>query len=161
MEQQRTQDNLIRREARSKKMISMISASTATPQNRISTTELVASMMHNLSPELINTICSLGVENRYSAMDNYADFLTGASMHPTSSTTELGVNATRKCIEEWGGDPSQIGLLIAATKDRKSTRLNSSHQIISYACFCLKKKGEHTLHFANGPVADVRLQSDY
>jgi len=24
--------------------------------------------------------------------------------------------------------------------DRKSTRLNSSHQIISYAVFCLKKK---------------------
>src|SRR4030088_2785081 len=96
-------------------MISMISASTATPQDRISTTELVASMMHKLSPELINTICTLGVENRYSAMDNYADFLTGASMNPTSSTTELGVNATRKCIEEWQGDPSRIGLLIAAT----------------------------------------------
>src|SRR5258708_30858894 len=26
--------------------------------------------------------------------------------------------------------------------DRKSTRLNSSHQIISYAVFCLKKKNE-------------------
>src|SRR5258708_19009440 len=26
------------------------------------------------------------------------------------------------------------------TTDRKSTRLNSSHQIISYAVFCLKKK---------------------
>src|SRR5574344_2864622 len=26
------------------------------------------------------------------------------------------------------------------TIDRKSTRLNSSHQIISYAVFCLKKK---------------------
>src|SRR5258708_24408620 len=25
-------------------------------------------------------------------------------------------------------------------QDRKSTRLNSSHQIISYAVFCLKKK---------------------
>src|SRR5258708_14821538 len=25
-------------------------------------------------------------------------------------------------------------------RDRKSTRLNSSHQIISYAVFCLKKK---------------------
>jgi len=93
----------------------MISASTATPQNRISTTELVASMMHKLSPELINTICTLGVENRYSAMDNYADFLSGAPMNATSSTTDMGVNATRKCIEEWGGDPSQIGLLIAAT----------------------------------------------
>src|SRR5258708_17720691 len=28
----------------------------------------------------------------------------------------------------------------AAREDRKSTRLNSSHQIISYAVFCLKKK---------------------
>src|SRR5258708_11370130 len=28
----------------------------------------------------------------------------------------------------------------AAGGDRKSTRLNSSHQIISYAVFCLKKK---------------------
>src|SRR5258708_12170536 len=28
--------------------------------------------------------------------------------------------------------------------DRKSTRLNSSHQIISYAVFCLKKKN-HTM----------------
>src|SRR5258708_18871596 len=27
-----------------------------------------------------------------------------------------------------------------AKEDRKSTRLNSSHQIISYAVFCLKKK---------------------
>jgi 3-oxoacyl-[acyl-carrier-protein] synthase-3 len=96
-------------------MISLVQASTATPQNKFSTTELVATMMHKFSPELINTICSLGVENRYSTMDNYADFLTGAPMNQTSSTTELGVDATRKCIEEWGGDPSQIGLLIAAT----------------------------------------------
>src|SRR5258708_20674391 len=29
------------------------------------------------------------------------------------------------------------------TEDRKSTRLNSSHQIISYAVFCLKKKKQH------------------
>src|SRR5438552_9618460 len=28
----------------------------------------------------------------------------------------------------------------ATGRDRKSTRLNSSHQIISYAVFCLKKK---------------------
>src|SRR5258708_23845865 len=27
-------------------------------------------------------------------------------------------------------------------RDRKSTRLNSSHQIISYAVFCLKKKNK-------------------
>src|SRR5258708_4026914 len=31
--------------------------------------------------------------------------------------------------------------------DRKSTRLNSSHQIISYAVFCLKKKSKVTSRF--------------
>src|SRR5258708_31592703 len=30
--------------------------------------------------------------------------------------------------------------LASRSTDRKSTRLNSSHQIISYAVFCLKKK---------------------
>src|SRR5258708_29844967 len=30
--------------------------------------------------------------------------------------------------------------LFGQGQDRKSTRLNSSHQIISYAVFCLKKK---------------------
>src|SRR5215216_93666 len=29
---------------------------------------------------------------------------------------------------------------VEGVEDRKSTRLNSSHQIISYAVFCLKKK---------------------
>src|SRR5258708_14472442 len=31
-------------------------------------------------------------------------------------------------------------LAVGGLGDRKSTRLNSSHQIISYAVFCLKKK---------------------
>src|SRR5207244_12762576 len=38
----------------------------------------------------------------------------------------------------WQNERSQ--LLKDQFEDRKSTRLNSSHQIISYAVFCLKKK---------------------
>src|SRR5258708_27641303 len=34
----------------------------------------------------------------------------------------------------------ELGFCVSARLDRKSTRLNSSHQIISYAVFCLKKK---------------------
>src|SRR5258708_17306912 len=34
--------------------------------------------------------------------------------------------------------------------DRKSTRLNSSHQIISYAVFCLKKKTHRRVHVREG-----------
>src|SRR5688500_19748097 len=34
----------------------------------------------------------------------------------------------------------QISPLLYSSPDRKSTRLNSSHLVISYAVFCLKKK---------------------
>src|SRR5437764_14715766 len=33
---------------------------------------------------------------------------------------------------------------LVAHRDRKSTRLNSSHRCISYAVFCLKKKKQKT-----------------
>src|SRR5258708_23923233 len=36
--------------------------------------------------------------------------------------------------------PASFMEAVSAERDRKSTRLNSSHQIISYAVFCLKKK---------------------
>src|SRR5438552_4960094 len=38
---------------------------------------------------------------------------------------------------------------VRAARDRKSTRLNSSHQIISYAVFCLKKKKKKQTQLAN------------
>src|SRR5947208_11493759 len=44
------------------------------------------------------------------------------------------------------GKPASAGhdrvpaVVVPVRADRKSTRLNSSHQIISYAVFCLKKK---------------------
>src|SRR5258708_33656172 len=47
----------------------------------------------------------------------------------------------------WADSRQQLsGLSLAESKhkDRKSTRLNSSHQIISYAVFCLKKKKSWT-----------------
>src|SRR5207248_11543703 len=37
-------------------------------------------------------------------------------------------------------DPRRFGSVSYYAKDRKSTRLNSSHRTISYAVFCLKKK---------------------
>src|SRR5947208_7456553 len=39
-----------------------------------------------------------------------------------------------------GSNPA--GRTLSRQRDRKSTRVNSSHQIITYAVFCLKKKKE-------------------
>src|SRR5256885_12792536 len=46
---------------------------------------------------------------------------------------------------------SQCVGIVEMRKDRKSTRLNSSHLVISYAVFCLKKKKkyEHAVFACN------------
>src|SRR5256885_10804090 len=50
-------------------------------------------------------------------------------------------NATKTSTQiEYIAPDGQFSSLTAAHLDRKSTRLNSSHLVISYAVFCLKKK---------------------
>src|SRR2546426_6439745 len=44
----------------------------------------------------------------------------------------LGCTVKPRCVAAGGGGSGAV--------DRKSTRLNSSHLVISYAVFCLKKK---------------------
>src|SRR2546430_10951401 len=51
------------------------------------------------------------------------------SPHPVTTPLLTSSVARSSAEEHWGGD-----------RDRKSTRLNSSHSQISYAVFCLKKK---------------------
>src|SRR5207244_13198831 len=58
-------------------------------------------------------------------------------------------SATGLSITHWINDVEKFISYLTGHEDRKSTRLNSSHQIISYAVFCLKKKkknNDHTIH---------------
>src|SRR5256885_6357252 len=47
-----------------------------------------------------------------------------------------------------------------AGPDRKSTRLNSSHLVISYAVFCLKKKKNSSKHPHREPILCMRITSN-
>src|SRR2546421_1972986 len=63
--------------------------------------------------------------------------------------------------------PTEVTIERQNFLDRKSTRLNSSHDQISYAVFCLKKK-KKTQHFREGAMetpltlyhADIELQHE-
>src|SRR6266550_6595422 len=67
---------------------------------------------------------------------------------PVSSTGGVSSNAAiwraRSSTARTAGDsPTMVAnptSRVARRRDRKSTRLNSSHGYISYAVFCLKKK---------------------
>src|SRR5437588_10180606 len=54
--------------------------------------------------------------------------------------TAEDVTAGRTIYRAGDGDITEVAA--TPTRDRKSTRLNSSHTVISYAVFCLKKKKE-------------------
>src|SRR5256885_8250142 len=51
-----------------------------------------------------------------------------------------------RCVRRLGHERRCGRRRARAHEDRKSTRLNSSHLVISYAVFCLKKKKQHTTH---------------
>src|SRR5947208_6770393 len=59
---------------------------------------------------------------------------------PTRRSSDLPQGRRARLPVSGAIDPHRADLHGEDRLDRKSTRLNSSHQIISYAVFCLKKK---------------------
>src|SRR5690349_23731292 len=53
-----------------------------------------------------------------------------------------------------------VDMVLTCAKDRKSTRLNSSHVEISYAVFCLKKKKNTKHNVYNKTINIHHIQND-
>src|SRR5574344_1474981 len=71
------------------------------------------------------------LSKNYDGLQNDLDKMDGGFLKRGQYTEPLDND------REWDFNP-----LVKVGEDRKSTRLNSSHQIISYAVFCLKKKNK-------------------
>src|SRR5438034_2610293 len=59
---------------------------------------------------------------------------------PPRSTLFPYTTLFRSCSGRWSTSRPEQTEIPHGAEDRKSTRLNSSHTVISYAVFCLKKK---------------------
>src|SRR5438552_10905277 len=77
------------------------------------------------------------IELAVAAADKQGAARLGKPLFVQISDTHIGFNKD--------ANPDVNGTL--TQRDRKSTRLNSSHQIISYAVFCLKKKKVKTSQY--------------
>src|SRR2546426_3059296 len=83
--------------------------------------------------------------------------LSGGGSQP-SRWPALGLARNRATKPRYSSGGVLLGLKAerdSPCRDRKSTRLNSSHLVISYAVFCLKKKKKHGAKPAD---TDVRLR---
>src|SRR5256885_9831229 len=77
-----------------------------------------------------------------------------APARSTISRTDIGTEVSRRISSTTASvlmtvvPPSRKDVCVwsVETGDRKSTRLNSSHLVISYAVFCLKKKKKIRIH---------------
>src|SRR5437899_9078514 len=87
------------------------------------------------------------VRTRRRCIGRSAPKFTGDGVDLCGGETALFLLAAGREHEDGGEKSQKEGLAddIArpARRDRKSTRLNSSHLGISYAVFCLKKKKKH------------------
>src|SRR5256884_6861403 len=91
---------------------------------------------------------------RSKAADAFAGASTIRATPMTTRTTEPHKNPTR-WFANWKAIVPMTracAKLDQAVKDRKSTRLNSSHGYISYAVFCLKKKTKDDLLVGSGEL---------
>src|SRR5947207_8452798 len=74
--------------------------------------------------------------------------LNGRNAITEIATHETLLEVLRRDFSLFGGREScgqgLCGCCTAIVEDRKSTRLNSSHTVISYAVFCLKKKNKRS-----------------
>src|SRR5256885_8497402 len=68
----------------------------------------------------------------------------GDFAHGAQSRAALGRYAASSSAQR-ASSRAIFALSSLRSQDRKSTRLNSSHLVISYAVFCLKKKKPHVL----------------
>src|SRR2546426_3626543 len=68
------------------------------------------------------------------------------------SIAPLARDVGQEAMPEHAAVGLQLGDGIAIQPDRKSTRLNSSHLVISYAVFCLKKKKKKTIASRRGSI---------
>src|SRR5438034_5357651 len=64
----------------------------------------------------------------------------GAAIENRAGWSGGGTSRSVLWRRDGNGSSAIDGDAYARTGDRKSTRLNSSHTVISYAVFCLKKK---------------------
>src|SRR5438552_5949796 len=110
-------------------------------------------------PGMVNEIGSLFCDPRICLRLTCSNKLLGFFSHfvgdggPPGPQQQRGVRTRRhlgapalqqfeEFVQDIRHDPLIVRCSVRSLKrpDRKSTRLNSSHQIISYAVFCLKKK---------------------
>src|SRR2546430_11231096 len=75
----------------------------------------------------------------------------GGIFHPNRMWSAVVDRQGRLCSVIKIGDawPGSRAIAIAKARDRKSTRLNSTHSQKSYAVFCLKKKKTTRIHTRN------------
>src|SRR5438034_5324103 len=96
-----------------------------------------------LSPPLLLMVAAASIVPSSRTLTCACPFDSDAQAGTSSSERICVLNTTAGTSSLWAL-ASIDALPPTALGDRKSTRLNSSHTVISYAVFCLKKKNKQT-----------------
>src|SRR5260221_6834136 len=84
--------------------------------------------------------------------------ISSASTPPQESKIITACAPASICVFRYSATASALTCRIRCIRDRKSTRLNSSHTVISYAVFCLQAQTERrATRDELAPMRDARI----
>src|SRR5437762_10748101 len=86
------------------------------------------------------TLFRSAMSGMFKALPEGAEFTNGGQLLHISYQGGDGNDVVLTVVPEPSGLATLAFFTTMMLRDRKSTRLNSSHRCISYAVFCLKKK---------------------
>src|SRR5699024_11570654 len=95
-------------------------------------TNIYSLSLHDALP-----ICSLEMLAKFDLKKYFTDAVTAEKKFPRKPNPA----SLNSLVEKYDLDPQNC--VMVGDRDRKSTRLNSSHVSISYAVFCLNKKTQN------------------
>src|SRR5439155_14889346 len=99
--------------------------------------ELRHDLIHRLPP---SQICRIAVSFVFFFKDTPATEISTLSLHDALPIWRNGSPVNQPCDPDLSCSTSRPAAPSSTRRDRKSTRLNSSHVAIPYAVFCLQKK---------------------
>ena len=113
-------------------------------RDNIDTDQIIPAQYLNLVPTIPEEYEKLGSYAMIGLPDSLYPTRYVAEGEPKSAYPIIVAGRNYGCGSSREHAPIALGSagckLVLAERDRKSTRLNSSHALISYAVFCLKKK---------------------
>lgn len=111
--------------------IEILSVASTVPEQHVASKDILNQASKKVSPQALEMLEQMDIENRYSIIENYPEYLCGKCERKIMiGVNDLVINSINKCVARFGHDLN-IGLLIAVTNTAERPLPCMAYEILS------------------------------